>query len=164
MEQTSKLQVVMLMGLQGAGKTTFFHRHFGLEYAHISMDLLRNNRHPSRRQLHLLREALEAGQSAVVDNTNSTVGEREPLIALAREFGTRVVGYYFPPDISGSLVRNRAREGKARVPDVAIFATRKKLQPPTYAEGFDELFVVHARPEGEFEVQPATADEDSARV
>lgn len=154
-------QVVILMGLQGAGKTTFFRRQFGPEYAHISMDLLRNNRHPSRRQLYLLGEALEAGRSAVVDNTNATLAEREPLIALAHEFGARVTGYFFPPDVSGSLARNRAREGKARVPDVAIFATRKKLQPPTYAEGFDELYLVNPKPEGAFEVQPYTAREDA---
>jgi hypothetical protein len=28
------------------------------------------------------------------------------------------------------------------VPDVAIFATRKKLEPPAYAEGFSQLFEV----------------------
>jgi hypothetical protein len=34
-----------------------------------------------------------------------------------------------------SLGRNRGREGKARVPDVAILATAKRLVPPTLAEG-----------------------------
>jgi hypothetical protein len=28
------------------------------------------------------------------------------------------------------------------VPDVAIFATRKKLEPPSFSEGFDELYEV----------------------
>ena len=28
------------------------------------------------------------------------------------------------------------------MPDVAIFTTRKKLEMPAYAEGFDRLFVV----------------------
>ena len=39
-------------------------------------------------------------------------------------------------------MRNRQREGKGRVPDVAIFTTRKKLVPPTLDEGFDEVRVV----------------------
>ena len=39
-------------------------------------------------------------------------------------------------------MRNRGREGKARVPDVAIFTTRKRLVPPTIEEGFDEVVVV----------------------
>jgi predicted kinase len=148
------LTLVILVGLQGAGKTTFFRRHFDEGYSHISMDLLRNNRHPARRQLELLREALAAGRSAVVDNTNPTVADRAALIALGRECGARVVGYSFDPDVRGSLARNRERDGKGRVPDVAIFATRKRLQRPTYAEDFDELHAVRIGPDGTFEVLP----------
>ena len=44
------------------------------------------------------------------------------------------------------LARNARREGKARVPDVAIFATAKMLVPPSREEGFDELYRV--RPDG----------------
>jgi len=40
------------------------------------------------------------------------------------------------------LARNRQREGKARVPDAALFVTRKKLAPPSYDEGFDEIHVI----------------------
>jgi hypothetical protein len=40
------------------------------------------------------------------------------------------------------LARNARREGKARVPDVAIYATAKRLVPPTRVEGFDELMCV----------------------
>ncbi len=158
-EPERRLTLVLLMGLQGSGKTTFFRRQFGADYAHISMDLLRNNRQPARRQLQLLREALDAGHSAVADNTNATVADRSALIALGHEFGAWVVGYYFDPDVRGSLERNRQRDGKARVPDVAIFATKKRLQPPTYAEGFDELYTVRIGPDGAFEVQPLRESE-----
>lgn len=53
------------------------------------------------------------------------------------------------------MERNRARDGKARVPDVALFATRKRLVPPSYAEGFDRLYSVRIAPGGEdgFEVR-----------
>jgi predicted kinase len=158
-EAGRQLTVVILVGLQGSGKTTFFHRHLGESYAHISMDLLRNNRLPARRQLDLLRAALASGRSAGADNTNPTVADRAALIALAREYGARVDGYYFDPDVRGSLERNRGRDGKGRVPDAAIFATRKRLQPPTYAEGFDELYRVRIGPEGVFEIQPIEQSE-----
>jgi predicted kinase len=148
--------LVILVGLQGAGKTTFVRRHLGEGYTHISMDRLRNNRYPARRQLDLLREALSAGNSAVVDNTNPTVADRAALVAVGHEFGVRIVGYFFELDVVGSLARNRQREGKERVPDVAIFATRKRLQPPTTAEGFDELNSVRVAPDGGFTVQAAT--------
>src|SRR5690349_2826072 len=101
--------LVLLVGLQASGKSSFFHRHFGPAYVHISMDLLRNNSRPARRQLQLLSESLAAGRSVVVDNTNATAGHRAPLIALGRAFGARVIGYFFEPDVRGSLARNRAR-------------------------------------------------------
>ena len=41
-----------------------------------------------------------------------------------------------------AIVRNAKREGKGRVPNVAIFTTQKKLQPPALDEGFDEVHVV----------------------
>jgi len=44
--------------------------------------------------------------------------------------------------VKTAFVRNRLREGVARVPDVAIFATKKKLVPPAREEGFDEVVVI----------------------
>jgi len=103
---------------------------------------MRHNRRPQRRTEQLLAQALGEGRSVVIDNTNPSVAGRAPLIALARANGAVVVGYMFRSEAGDALRRNRARDGRARVPDVAIFATRKKLEPPTYAEGFDQLFEV----------------------
>ena len=56
---------------------------------------------------------------------------------------------------SAALRRNRVREGRERVPDVAIFAVRKRLEPPSVAEGFDRLFtVLLIEEERRFEVTP----------
>ena len=76
----------------------------------------------------------------VVDNTNPTGEERRPLAALGHEHGARVIGYYFEAEVRECVERNRGRRGKERVPDVAIYATAKKLVPPSRSEGFDELF------------------------
>ena len=103
---------------------------------------MRHTRSPQRRQEQLVAESLAAGRSVVIDNTNPTAASRAPLIALARTHGAHVTGYYFPTEARDALRRNRAREGRDRVPDVAIFAVRKRLEPPTIEEGFDQLFVV----------------------
>jgi hypothetical protein len=50
------------------------------------------------------------------------------------------------------VARNRGREGKARVPNVAIFAIAKRLTPPSYDEGFEEIYRVRALDEGRFDV------------
>ena len=49
---------------------------------------------------------------------------------------------YFETDVRTAIMRNRQREGRERVPDVAIFTTKKKLVPPALDEGFDEVRVV----------------------
>jgi predicted kinase len=78
----------------------------------------------------------------VVDNTNPAVEDRRPLVELGREFGARIVGYYFESGVRECLARNARRECKARVPNVAIYATAKRLVPPSRAEGFDQLLCV----------------------
>lgn len=99
--------------------------------------------------------ALAEGRSVIVDNTNPTAAIRAPLIALARANGAEVVGYFFRTDAADALRRNRTREGWQRVPDVAIFATRKTLEPPAYDEGFDRLFEVTLdEPNRGFDVRP----------
>jgi predicted kinase len=135
-------ECVILIGMPGAGKTTFFHERFAATHDHVSKDAMRSNRRPERRQEQLLAAALSAGRSVVVDSTNPDVAARARLIAAARQHHADVAGYYFPTDARDALRRNRARAGRARVPDVAIFTTRKRLQLPSYAEGFDRLFVV----------------------
>ncbi|HEY7020437.1 MAG TPA: hypothetical protein VH349_04920 [Ktedonobacterales bacterium] len=37
---------------------------------------------------------------------------------------------------------------------MAIYATRKKLQPPAYAEGFDQLYSVRIAEDSAFRVEP----------
>ena len=153
------MDCVILIGLPAAGKSTFYRERFAGTHDHISKDLLRNNRRPERRQEQLLLESLSGGRSLVIDNTNASVAARAPLLRTARAHGARVIGYYFPTEAGAALRRNRAREGRDRVPDVAIFTVRKRLEPPSRDEGFDELFEVRLlEDERRFEVVPRVGD------
>lgn len=129
----------MLVGLQGSGKSTFARSRFGATHVTISKDLMPRRAGKEALQQRLLAEALSAGRSAVLDNTSPRPEDRAPAIALAKQHGARVVGYFFPPDVHLARERNARREGRARVPDVAIFTTAKRMREPTYEEGFDEL-------------------------
>lgn len=46
------------------------------------------------------------------------------------------------------------RTGWRRVPNVAIFATKKRLAPPAYDEGFNRLYHVPSNERGQFIVKP----------
>ena len=139
---SGSMELVILIGLQGAGKSSFYRSRFASTHVLVSKDRLRNNRRPARRQRQLIEEALAAGQSVVVDNTNPTVRERAELIELGRRYQARIIGYYFESRLEDCLARNRLRTGKDRVPDVALYTVARKLERPSHAEGFDDLFHV----------------------
>jgi len=132
------MELIIFMGLQASGKSTFYRSHFAATHAYVSKDLLHNNKKPGRRQMQLVEEALKAGQSVVVDNTNPTPQEREPLIRLGHEYGAEVIGYYFESQVRPSLERN---------------TTAKKLIRPSYTEGFDKLYDVRIVDDVGFEVR-----------
>ena len=148
------MELVILIGLQASGKTSFRRSRFANTHAAVSKDDFRNNPQPARRQRQLIEDHLSAGQSVIVDNTNATVEARRDLIDLGRQFGARVVGYYFDPSPAASLKRNELRTGKQRVPNVAIYATRKRLVPPSPSEGFDQLFLVRTDEHFHFHIEP----------
>lgn len=147
------MELIIFIGLQASGKSTFYQTHCATTYEHISMDLLQHNKNPRKRQLTLIENALQTQQSVVVDNTNPTVEDRQPLIQLGRLYGAKIVGYYFDATVRQCIKRNKQREGKAKVPDVAIYATVKKMVRPAYIEGFDMLYEVSIGENGTFKVR-----------
>jgi predicted kinase len=149
-------ELALLIGLPGAGKTSFYRAELAATHTHVSMDLLRNRRDRATHQLVLVDEALGAGRSVAVDNVNATIAERARLIAVGRRHGAAVVGYVLDTAARECAARNRTRTGRGRVPDVAVFAAAKRRVAPTREEGFDALFTVHAE-DGRFDV--ADADE-----
>ena len=130
--------LVLMMGVQGSGKSTFYAHYLAEDFVRINLDTLKTR----NRERLLIEECLADGKSYAVDNTNPTRADRERYIPAARERGYRVVGYLMQTGLENCLDRNRGREGKARVPDVAIYATARKLELPSFEEGFDELYLV----------------------
>ncbi|HEX8439197.1 ATP-binding protein [Archangium sp.] len=158
------MELVLFIGLQGSGKSSFYRERLAATHVHVSKDLWPNARRREARQQRLIAQALAEGRSVVVDNTNPLVGDRAPLIAIGREHGARVVGYAFESDLEACLARNAARVGRARVEDKALHITSRKLSWPSYAEGFDALFHVRLDPQGGFHVREWRQEDESQRV
>jgi predicted kinase len=142
-------ECVILVGLPGAGKTTFYRERYP-SYEHISKDTLPKRANQQARQEAALRRAFAAGRSVIVDNTNASPGERASVIAVAHEFDARIVGYYIEATPREAVARNERRTGRAKVPKVAIFTCAKRLVPPAPAEGFDELHTLRVLEDGRF--------------
>jgi predicted kinase len=143
------VEAIILIGIQGSGKTTFYREHFFGSHLRLNLDMLRT-RH---REWALLQTCLRTQQRFVVDNTNVIIAERARYIAPAREARFKVIGYFFEPDPKGAFERNAQRAEAKRVPPAGLFGTLKRLERPTFAEGFDELHVVRIPRAGEFSVE-----------
>ncbi|MFQ5793206.1 MAG: AAA family ATPase [Acidobacteriota bacterium] len=149
------MELAVLTGIPGAGKSTFCAKHLKETHEHVSLDNWRGKKNRRRREETRIREALQAGRNVVVDNTNPTAAERARYAAMARELGAELVAYYFPVDRNGCLARNRRRADKKVVPDSGFFVILGKLQPPSRAEGFREIYIVKVAENGGFSVEHA---------
>ena len=143
------MEAIILVGVQGSGKTTFYRERFFDTHVRISLDMLRT-RH--REQL-LLAACLAAKQPFVIDNTNPLPADRARYIGLAREAGFRVVAYFLESTLHEAIQRNNKRAGKQKIPVPVVAGTFRKLQPPTLEEGFDAVYRVTISPEGAFVVR-----------
>lgn len=132
------MEAVLFIGIQGAGKSSFFKERFFSTHVRISLDLLKT-RH---REQHLFQACLDTQQPIVIDNTNPTRAERSRYVSAAKAARYTVLGYYFQSKVADCLQRNRLRTKRETVSDIAILSTAKKLELPAFEEGFNQLFYV----------------------
>jgi len=138
-------EIVILIGIQASGKTSFFEQRFAATHQRISLDVLKTR----DRERIAIAECLAAARPIVIDNTNVFSSERAPYIALAKQRGFRTIGYFFKTDMRAAIARNSKRDtGKVPVP--AILRSHKRLEPPSLQEGFDEIHTVTLTPENRF--------------
>ena len=132
------MEAVIFVGLQGAGKSSFYKERLFATHLRLSLDMLKT-RHRERL---FLRTCVESRLPFVVDNTNPTRAERRVYIQAAKEAGFRVVGYYFQSRIEDCQRRNEQRPVAQQVPLRGVLGTAARMELPSLGEGFDELHYV----------------------
>lgn len=140
--------MILFIGIQASGKTSFYHTYFQKEYEHINLDTL----HTRNKERLAIENCIRHGKNFVIDNTNPKRADRERYIKMAKESGYNIAGYFFKSVIKECINRNEQRIGKAKVPRCAIAATSNQLELPEYKEGFDSLYYVYLEGE-EFRIE-----------
>ena len=143
------MEAVILIGIQGAGKSTFYRQRFFDTHVRISLDVLRTR----PRERTFFETCLRTGQRFVVDNTNVRAAERAVYIEAAKRAGFRAIGYFLEATLSDALRRNGQRTGRAKIPPAGVASAWKRLERPKLEEGFDELYLVTHGESGEFVVE-----------
>ncbi len=127
----------IMMGIQGSGKSVFC-RRFLASVERVNLDTLKTR----TKEKQLIEDCHEKGCDYVVDNTNPTREDRARYIDPAKAEGYRVIGYFMQSRLQECIRRNDLRFGKERIPAKAIAMTSNRLEMPSRAEGFDELYFV----------------------
>ena len=143
-------EAVVLCGMQGSGKTTFYRTRFATTHARISLDELKTR----GREREALLACLGARRSFVVDNTNPSPAERAVYVRAALAEGFRVVAFWLEALPREAIARNASREGRGRIPVRGLLGTYKRLQVPALDEGFDAVFRVRSADGHRFLVEP----------
>lgn len=132
------MEAIIFIGIQASGKSTFYKKHFFNSHLRISNDLLKTKNRVNK----IIDYCTETNMKVAIDNTNITAEVRKSYIEKFKKYKYKIIAYYFKPDIDRSLIWNSHRTGKEIIPKVGILGTYKKLEKPSYAEGFDEIFFV----------------------
>lgn len=144
------MEAIIFIGLQGAGKSTFYREYFLDSHIRINLDMLKT-RH---REKIIFEACLRAKQPLVIDNTNPTVEDRRRYIETAKQYKFKVIGYYFQSRLADCQIRNQQRKPDKIIPLVGLKATAKKLVIPTKAEGFEQLYYVKIEGNFSFQIKP----------
>ena len=135
--------MIIMMGIQGSGKSTFCAKNFP-EYTRINLDTLRTR----KKENDALWLAINRKENIIIDNTNPTVSDRKKYIEAGKASQYNIIGYFMQSRLQECIERNDARQGKEKIPAIAIACTSNKLEMPSYEEGFDELYFVKITDEG----------------
>jgi len=121
-EFSSGKNMVLFVGMQGSGKTTYYEANLlPLGYIHINQDKLGTK----AKVMKLFKESLAKGLNCVIDATNPSLTGRQEFYAFAQNYGYNITTIYFVRNGEGY---NKLREKP--VPTIAYNMYFKNLIEP----------------------------------
>ncbi|KAK6623979.1 hypothetical protein RUM44_010836 [Polyplax serrata] len=140
---SNKLEVVILVGFPGSGKTHFAKTHLiPAGYVHINRDTLGS----WTKCANAMTAALSGKQSVVIDNTNPDVESRKRFITLAKNYTSSIRCFVMNTSMQHAKHNNKFRlltDPSQAVSDVVIHTYASKYKEPTLEEGFSEILKIN---------------------
>jgi len=143
------MDMVLFIGIQATGKSSFYLERFFRTHFRINLDMLKTR----RREELLVGACIKGKIPFVVDKMNLTRAQRDAYIASAKAAGIKVRGFFFQSELASALQRNARRTPPERVPDAGLRSASATLQLPSRNEGFDQLSFVRMNGQGGFHVE-----------
>lgn len=130
------MEAIILVGIPGAGKSTYYWNNFSDTHLRLNLDSLgRRNRENI-----ILESCIKSSTKICIDNTNITIDKRKKYIQMFKQAKYEIIVYWWDPDIKKSLSNQLKRERK--VPEKAIIGFAKNFQEPLYSEGINKIIKV----------------------
>lgn len=128
----------LFCGSPGSGKTTLS-KQIAEQYnaERISFDERHYIRHTD--MIPPIIEALIDGKNVVADSVFSHVKQRTAILDAVKDIPCRKVLVYMTTPLDECLRRNANR--KNRLPDFVVESFYNSFEPPTLAEGWDEIII-----------------------
>ncbi|KAF9228631.1 PNK3P-domain-containing protein [Gyrodon lividus] len=156
-----KPELVLFIGFPCLGKSSFYQKHFApVGYVHVNQDTLRTR----AKCVTAAEEALRAGKSCVIDNTNRDIATRKFYVDLAKKVGVPARCFLFTGSMDLAWHNNLYRAynqspssgtqpPRDLLPYLAFIGFRDNYEEPQTSEGLSEVNKVNWMFEGDEEAR-----------
>jgi predicted kinase len=162
----SKLLCHFLIGIPGAGKTTFAHQLIAHDprYVHISPDLIREQLYDDpilqgdwsaiEQQIQqAFQDALERECPVIYDATNAQRKWRTHFLQDYTPPSVQWLGWVFQTPVTDCILRNQNRDRRVPMDVIIDYAQLLNQFPPTVSEGFYDVLDVPLDAQGSVNIE-----------
>lgn len=133
-KKIKKQNAIMMIGYPGSGKTTFTEKLKDYDVLHGDDFKIESKLKKE------LKNKLDLGKSVVLDATNYNKKKRKVFLDIIKSYKIPIKAVHMNTSFEESFYRNSLRDKK--VPKIAFYVYRKRFEPPSLDEGFDEIVLV----------------------